>query len=92
MGQLKDGVYNYDECEGLTEDEINAFYGFEEGGEPFPDEDLESVDELSDEEDPSDGDTDMEDGENPEDVNEQDVEGSDSSNEVCTRYLTWSKN
>jgi hypothetical protein len=32
LGELQHGVYD-DECEGLTEEEINAFYGFEEDGE-----------------------------------------------------------
>ena len=32
MGELQHGVYD-DECEGLTKEEINAFYGFEEDGE-----------------------------------------------------------
>ena len=44
MGELQHGIYDYDdECEGLTEEEINAFYGFAE--------DRESVvhDETSDE-------------------------------------------
>lgn len=33
MGQLQHGVYN-DECEGLTPEEINAFYDFGEDEEP----------------------------------------------------------
>lgn len=32
MGELQHGVYD-DECEGLTEEEINAFYGIAEDGE-----------------------------------------------------------
>lgn len=32
MGGLQHGVYD-DECEGLTGEEINAFYGFEEDEE-----------------------------------------------------------
>ena len=32
MGELQHDIYD-DECEGLTEEEINAFYGFEEDGE-----------------------------------------------------------
>ena len=31
MGELQHGVYD-DICEGLNEEEINAFYGFEEDG------------------------------------------------------------
>jgi len=30
---LKDGVYDDDECDGLTEEEIYAFYGFQKTGE-----------------------------------------------------------
>jgi len=30
---LKDGVYDDDECNGLTEEEIYAFYGFQKTGE-----------------------------------------------------------
>jgi len=34
LGELQHGIYDYDdECEGLTEEEINAFYGFTEDGE-----------------------------------------------------------
>ena len=32
MGELQHSIYD-DECEGLTEEEINIFYGFEEDGE-----------------------------------------------------------
>ena len=32
MGELQHGIYD-DECEGLTHEEINTFYGFGEGGE-----------------------------------------------------------
>ena len=45
MGELQHGVYD-DECEGLTEEEINAFYGFEEDGESqVPDESPDRSDE-----------------------------------------------
>jgi hypothetical protein len=33
MGELQHGVYD-DECEGLTIDEINAFYDFDHNGDP----------------------------------------------------------
>ena len=33
MGQLQHGVYD-DECEGLTQEEINAYYDFGHNGEP----------------------------------------------------------
>jgi len=34
LGELQHGIYDYDdECEGLTEEEINAFYCFAEDGE-----------------------------------------------------------
>ena len=39
MGELKHGIYD-DECVGLTGEEINVFYDFEENGE--------SVDEIPD--------------------------------------------
>jgi hypothetical protein len=45
LGELQHGVYD-DECEGLTEEEINAFYGFEEDGESqVPDESPDQSDE-----------------------------------------------
>lgn len=47
MGELQHGIYD-DECEGLTEEEINAFYGFEEDGE------LQVLDESPDQSDEDD--------------------------------------
>jgi len=44
LGELEHGVYD-DECEGLTEEEINAFYGFEKDGES------QVIDESPDEDD-----------------------------------------
>ncbi len=41
MGELQHGVYD-DECLDLNEQEINAFYGFEEDGE------LQGLDESPD--------------------------------------------
>lgn len=38
MGELQHGTYD-DECEGLTLEEVNGFYGFGEDGEPQADED-----------------------------------------------------
>jgi hypothetical protein len=53
MGQLQHGVYNdvdRDECEGLTQKEINAFYDFGEDGEPQgSDEDANQSDEEQEE-------------------------------------------
>lgn len=51
MGELQHGAYD-DECEGLNEEEINAFYGFEETHEL--DESSNQSDEDEDEDD-SDG-------------------------------------
>jgi hypothetical protein len=34
MGELRHGVYE-DECEGLTEKEIYAFYGFDDDEDPY---------------------------------------------------------
>jgi hypothetical protein len=49
MGQLQHGVYD-DECEGLTPEEINAFYGFDEdGGLQGGDEDSDRSDEEEEE-------------------------------------------
>jgi len=47
LGELQHGIYD-DECEGLTEEEINAFYGFEEDGE------LQVLDESPDQSDEDD--------------------------------------
>jgi hypothetical protein len=44
LGELKHGAYD-DECEGLSEEEINAFYGFENDGE------MQALDESSDQSD-----------------------------------------
>ena len=45
MGELQHGAYD-DECEGLNEEEINAFYGFEDDGETqVPDESSDQSDE-----------------------------------------------
>ena len=33
MGELQHGTY--DDCEGLTEEEVNAFYGFNKDGESW---------------------------------------------------------
>jgi len=44
---LKDGVYDDDECDGLTEEEIYAFYGFQKTGETVLDD--EDPDQLDDE-------------------------------------------
>jgi hypothetical protein len=45
---LKDGVYDDDECDGLTEEEIYAFYDFQRTGEPVLD-DEEDPDQADDE-------------------------------------------
>ena len=47
MGELQHSIYD-DECEGLTEEEINVFYGFEEDGESQV---LEESPDWSDEDD-----------------------------------------
>jgi len=45
IGELQHGFYD-DECEGLTPEEINAFYGFSESKEPQDsDEDSDRSDE-----------------------------------------------
>ena len=51
MGELQHGVYD-DECLDLNEEEINAFYGFEEDGE------LQGLDESPDRSDEDDSDND----------------------------------
>ena len=43
MGELQHGTYN-DEYEGLTQEEINALYGFDKDGE-YVDEDMNGSDE-----------------------------------------------
>jgi len=51
LGELQHGVYD-DECLDLNEEEINAFYGFEEDGE------LQGLDESPDRSDEDDSDND----------------------------------
>jgi hypothetical protein len=51
LGELQHGVYD-DECEDLNEEELNAFYGFEEDGE------LQGLDESLDRSDEDDNDND----------------------------------
>ena len=48
MGELEHGTYD-DDCEDLTEEEINAFYNFNENGELLSDE--EDPDQSDDETD-----------------------------------------
>jgi len=45
MGELQHGMYN-DEYEGLTQEEINALYGFDKDGEPIDIEDSDQLDDL----------------------------------------------
>ena len=52
MGELQHGTYN-DECEGLTQEEINAFYGFGKDGEPIYMEESNQLDDLEEQEDKS---------------------------------------
>lgn len=91
LGQLKHGVYAYDECEGLSEDEINAFYGFGDNGEPFQEE--EEGFQSSDEEDSGGQDVGSSEGtddeEDPDDEIEPEVGDSDSdgTEEVCMPFL-----
>ena len=47
MGELQHGVYD-NECEDLNEEELNAFYGFEEDGE------FQGLDESSNQSDEND--------------------------------------
>ena len=53
MGELQHGTYD-DECDGLTLEEVNAFYGFGEDGEPPADEDSNQLND-SEEQEGSDG-------------------------------------
>lgn len=49
LGELKHGVY--DDCTDLTDEEINAVYGFDQDGRPFDDEEEDYSDnEISDSE------------------------------------------
>ena len=51
LGELQHGAYD-NECEGLNEEEINAFYGFEDDGEKkVPDESSDQLDEDEDDND-----------------------------------------
>ncbi len=52
MGELQHGMYN-DEYEGLTQEEINALYGFDKDGEPIDIEDSDQLDDLEEQEDES---------------------------------------
>lgn len=71
MGELQHGVYNYDdECEGLTEEEINAFYGFAEDGESL---DLDGTSDQG-----------SEDSEGSDEYNDEEQNGSGSEDDVMT--------
>jgi hypothetical protein len=76
LGKLKQGIYNnsvdpianiaeFDDCEGLTLEEINAFYGFDSNGEPLDsfNADLENSEEE-----------DLEDSDDEDDPNNEDFE------------------
>jgi len=69
LGELQHGVYD-DECEDLNEEEINAFYGFEEDGES---QGLDENPDQSDEDD-SDNDRNLEELE----MNEEQIESEDN--------------
>ena len=70
LGELQHGVYD-DECEDLNEEELNAFYGFE------ADEELQGLDESSDQSDEDDNDNNG----NSEEL-ETDEEGMESEDKV----------
>ena len=54
MGELQHGIYD-DECKGLTEEEINAFYDFDNDGESqVLDKSADKTDSDSDDSDDSD--------------------------------------
>jgi hypothetical protein len=74
LGELQHGVYD-DECEDLDEDELNAFYGFEEDGE------LQGLDESPGQSDDGDNDSDDDSDGNLEEL-ETDEEWMDSEDEV----------
>jgi len=69
LGELQHGIYD-DECEDLNEEEINAFYGFEEDGES---QGLDENPDRSDEDD-SDNDRNLEELE----MNEEQIESKDN--------------
>jgi hypothetical protein len=65
LGKLEQGVYNnsadpisdtteFDDCDGLTPEEINGFYGFDSNGEPLDSSDAES-DSIQEDDADSDG-------------------------------------
>ena len=70
MGELQHSIYD-DECEDLNEEELNAFYGFE------VDEELQGLDESSDQSDEDDNNNDG----NLEEL-ETDEDGMESEDEV----------
>jgi hypothetical protein len=72
LGELQHGAYD-DECEGLNEEEINAFYGFENNGE------MHDLDESSDQ---SDADKDEDDSDGNLEEFEMDEEWIESEDDV----------
>jgi hypothetical protein len=77
MGELEHGTY--DDCSDLTEDEVNAFYGFDQNGESFG-----SNEEHDTESDSVTEDSDHEAEESGHEVEESDHEAEESDHEDLT--------
>ena len=89
MGELQHGIYD-DECKGLTEEEINAFYDFDNDGESqVLDKSADKTDSDSDDSDDSDSatyddgihDLDLEEPEMDEELDEE-LDGSEDDHDV----------
>jgi hypothetical protein len=79
---LQDGVYDDDQCDGLTLDEIYAFYGFDRTDGLENDESPNELDSDSDLEDVNDQMDADDDRLESWDVNDSDMEGPDTDLEV----------
>ena len=80
MGELQHGVYDDDECKGLTGEEINAFYDFDNDGESQV---LDKTDQDSDSDEYDDSDDHLEESEVDEELElERNGPGSEDDHDV----------
>ncbi|KJA26465.1 hypothetical protein HYPSUDRAFT_52392 [Hypholoma sublateritium FD-334 SS-4] len=82
LGQLERGIYD-DPCDSMTEDEINAFFGFEEDGEPSDESDgHESSGNISEDEEDFESDDEFEDSRTTSGSNSDNSSGYSPSSEI----------
>lgn len=82
MGELQHGVYD-DECKGLTEEEINAFYDFDNDGESqVLDKSADKTDSDSDDSDSATYDDGIHDLDSEEPEMDEELDGSEDDHDV----------